>query len=211
VEEPLTMNSGVSRRRRVRVLSSLLGIVLGCNTSPKPPVSNAPAPLPDLSGQSVLLLPVHPGPVPGAVVTATGDVKLDGINQLDAELAYWLKDQAANVTWVMPEAIDRLLARTPALDIKPRSLDVAIFRRAEVRRIGDPLFGDLKRLATILNARYALVPIAAEYKAGTGVQVAFVLIDTTFGDVIWFGVLAGETPAAAAQRAAVMFAPRKSN
>ncbi|MEX2281681.1 MAG: hypothetical protein WEE89_04235 [Gemmatimonadota bacterium] len=181
-----------------------------CGGGPRPPVANAPAPMPDLSGQSVLLLPVHPGPVPAAIMTAAGDVRLDGVDELDAELAYWLKDRAANVKWVMPDAIDRMLARSPALDIKPRSLDIAVFRHTQVKRIGDPLFGDLKRLASVLNARYALVPIAAENKPGTGIEVAFALIDTTFGDVVWFGVLAGENATAAAQRTAGVFAPRRA-
>jgi hypothetical protein len=181
----------------------------GCGGPPKAPVSNAPAPVPDLSGQTVMLLPVHPGPVPATVTTAPGDVRLDGVNELDAELAYWLKDRAGNVKWVMQDAYNRVLARSPALNIKPAALDVAIFRRAQVKRIGDPLFGDLKRLASIMTARYALVPVAAENKPGTGVEVAYALIDTTFGDVVWFGVLAGENAAAAAQRTAGVFAPRR--
>ena len=37
------------------------------------------------------------------------------------------------------------------------------------------------------------------------------ILSSRYGMPFWFGVLAGETPAAAAQRAAVMFAPRKSN
>ena len=198
--------------RRLFTASAIASAALiagGCGGSPRVPVSNAPAPVPDLSGQSVMLLPVHPGPVPATVTTAPGDIRLDGVNELDAELAYWLKDRASNVKWVMRDAYERILARSPALNINPASLDVAIFRRAQVKRIGDPLFGDLKRLATITNARFALVPVAAENRPGTGVEVAYALIDTTFGDVIWFGVLAGENAAAAAQRTAGVFAPRR--
>jgi hypothetical protein len=170
-----------------------------------------PSRLPDLSNQTVMLLPVHPGPVPATPMTAPGDLLTDGVSELDAELAYWLKDRASNVRWVMPDAIDRMLNRNPALGIKPRALDVAVFRRAQVKRIGDPLFGDLKRLATILDARYALVPVSAEFKpTAGGIQVAYVLIDTTYGDVLWFGVQTGETAAAAAQRTAELFAPRRT-
>ena len=198
--------------RRLFIVCVVAGAGLfagACGGPPRAPVSNAPAPLPDLSGQSVMLLPVHPGPVPATVTTAPGDIRLDGVNELDAELMYWLKDRANNVKWVMRDAYDRILARSPALNINPAALDVAVFRRAQVKRIGDPLFGDLKRLATITNARFALVPVAAENRPGTGVEVAYALIDTTFGDVIWFGVLAGENAAAAAQRTASMFAPRR--
>ena len=187
----------------------LLALTASC-VKPPPPV-NQTAAVPDLTNRGVLVLPVQPGPVPAAVTTPAGDVRLDGVTEIDAELAYWLNERAKNVRWVTPEAIDKLLARTPGLDIKPRALDVASFRRARVQRIGDPLFGDLKRLAVVLDARYALVPIAAEFKpANNRLESAFALIDTTFGDVVWFGVLSGDTPAELAQRVANLFAPRKN-
>jgi hypothetical protein len=195
--------------RAVRFLIPLL--LLAC-AKPKPPVPNQVAPLPDLTSAAVLVLPVHPGAVPGPAVTAPADLRTDGVSELDAEIAYWLRERAGNVRWVMPEAIERMLARTPGLNIKPRALDVTSFRRARVERIGDPLFGDLKRLAAVLDARFALVPVAAEVKAPDNrMQAAFVLIDTTFGDVVWFGVLDGENAADLAQRMAARFGPRRTS
>ena len=176
--------------------------------------------VPDLTGQSVLLLPVQPGAVPGNAMTPPGAVRRDGLSELDTELAYWLKDRAPNVRWVTPDVIARTLARNPAIDIKPNALEVSAFRRAQVRRIGDPLFGDLRRLAAILDARLALVPVAAEYKAtadGKGrIEAALALIDTSFGEVLWFSVLAGDESSTAAAAAAStashianVIAPRK--
>src|SRR5262245_52114179 len=111
--------------KAVRLLFPLL--LLAC-AKPQPPVPNQVAPLPDLTSAAVLVLPVHPGPVPGPAVTAPGDLRTDGVSELDAEIAYSLKERAGHVRWVMPEAIDRLLARTPGLNIKPREIGRASCR-----------------------------------------------------------------------------------
>jgi hypothetical protein len=205
----------------VRWLTLIAAVVAlaGCGrpSGAAPTPNQAQTSPPDLTGMPILVLPVHPGAVPSVAPRADA-VRLDGVPQLDAELSYWLRERAGRVRWILPETIDRTLARTPAMDIKPRALDVAVFRRAQVRRIGDPLFGDLRRLAAILDARLALLPVAAEFKPTSGaegrIEVALALIDTTFGDVVWFGVLAGEagTPdspgigASAAQKIADLFA-----
>ena len=183
--------------RHVRLLITLL-----CCACAKPHVA-APAANPGGSGPpnltsvTVLLTPVQRGPVPSS--TPAGAPRYDGVDQLDAELTYWLKERAPDVHWVFPADIDRLLERTPALDIKSHALEVAVFRRAQVRRIGDPLFGDLRRLAAVFDARVAVVPVAAEYKpsgANQGhLEVAIALIDLSFGEVKWFGVIAGDAAA----------------
>lgn len=126
--------------------------------------------------------------------------------QFDAELSYWLKESAPQVKWVLPEDLDRALARNPALGIQARALEVSVFRRAQVKRIGDPLFGDLRRLAALFDTRLALLPVYSR-----GAEVAVALIDTHFGDVAWFGIVAGadSTAASTAQRLATMLAPPK--
>jgi hypothetical protein len=208
----------VPRIRRQYFYTWFLLVAAGCGKKPAPaPTPNQlPVAAPDLSGMAILMLPVQPGAVPTSEPRAPGTVKLDGVNQLDPELSYWLRERAPRVRWVLPEAIDRALARNPAMNINPRALDVVAFRRAQVRRIGDPLFGDLRRLAAIFDTRYALVPVAAEFKPTSEtegkIEIALALIDTTFGDVTWFGVIAGDpgapdspgVVASAAQRVAGM-------
>jgi hypothetical protein len=188
----------------------------GQRTAPPPTTSQIQAVPPDLTGAQVLMFPVQTGPVPTSEVR-TAAPRFDGVSSLDAELRYWLPERAPRVRWILPETIDRTLARNPMLNIKPRELDVAAFRRAQVRRIGDPLFGDLRRIAAILDTRFALLPVAAEFKPTSAtdgrLEVAFALIDTTFGDVLWYGVIAGDagapdspgTAASLAQRVAASF------
>jgi hypothetical protein len=199
-------------------LAVMLFILTGCaaQRSAPPTTSDVQSVPPDLTGGQVLMLPVQTGPVPTSDVR-TAAPRFDGVTSLDAELKYWLPERAPRVRWILPDAIDRTLARNPALEIKPRALDVAVFRRAQVKRIGDPLFGDLRRIAAILDTRLALVPVAAEFKPTSAtegrLEIALALIDTTFGDVLWYGVIAGDpaapdSPAIAAslaQRVATMF------
>lgn len=141
---------------------------------------------------------------------------------LDAELAYWLKQNTPGTRWILPPDIERLLARSPGLDIDPHRLAVNIFTRAKVKRIGDPLFGDLARLAAVLGAQLAVIPVAAEYvgadQPSAELNVATAVINATDGTVIWFGVIAGSEKgmnsaaaiASAAQAFARAFGPRKT-
>lgn len=140
-----------------------------------------------------MVFPVQDGPVP------SGDAQIRRWSvdraTLDAEIAYWLPQLAPKTKWVLPELIDRVLTRSPSLVIDPRALAVGSFHRAQVRRIGDPLFGDLRRLAAVLDAQLAVVPIAAEYlgsePAAAAPTVATAVINALNGTVIWFGVIEG--------------------
>ena len=182
------------KRRIVQAFAA--GLVLAaCGPKAAPPAANESPRPPALTGATVLVLPVHPGtvPTPDAVNV---NFRADGVDGLDAEIAYWLPESAGRVHWVLPDAIDRALARSPGLNIDTRNLAVQSFRRMQVRRIGDPLFGDLRRLGAILDARFALIPVAAEFRPTTGdrgrIDIAAAIIDTERGDVVWFGVVSGE-------------------
>jgi hypothetical protein len=115
---------------------------------------------------------------------------------LDREIEFWLRDAAPRVSWVFAPEIERSLARSPSLRIEIRALAVSSFHRAQVQNIGDPLFGDLRSLNALLDARVALIPVAATWvrdaSGGGRVELAVALIDTLGGRVIWFGAIAGE-------------------
>lgn len=185
-------------RKRVRrvLVGAAAALVPACASHEPPSADQSPAAPPDLAGRTVILLPVQ----------RTRGAHVDG---LDAELAFWLGERGTDVEWVLPAAIDAALARSPGLGIEPRSLDVSTFLAAEVRRVGDPLFGDLRRLSAILDARFALLPVAGGY-VGEGdagrTEIVAALIDAHGGAVLWFGVVAGEagpasSPAVAASAA----------
>ncbi len=184
-----------------------------------PPVPAASA-APILVGETVMVFPVQGGAVPVADTSARHFTISP--EQLDAELAYWLPQLGNNVRWILPEQIQRSIARSPTLEIDIRHLGVGAFQRAQVKRIGDPLFGDLRKLAAVLNARIAVIPVAAELIGRTSetarVQVATAVIDALSGNVLWFGVIESDADASgaeagiasAAQAFARTFAPKRN-
>lgn len=119
---------------------------------------------------------------------------------LDAELEFWLTDVAPGVRWVFPAALERALTRSSAMRVPIDALAVTSFHYAQVERIGDPLYGDLRRAGAVVGARYALLPVMGSYLPGEGeggagagrVELAVALIDTMGGGVLWYGVVAGE-------------------
>ncbi len=136
---------------------------------------------PDLRGWRVVVLPFQ------QVLGVPGDP--------DAELAFVLKDRGRGVSWVFPPEIDEVLARTPNVSARTRGLPVAYFLAAEVNRVGDPLYGELRRIAALTDGDAVLLPVHAALEPGEGgtarVTVTLALIDPRTGRVVWFGYLEG--------------------
>lgn len=126
----------------------------------------------------------------------------------DAELAFALQSRMDGVEWVMPEALRSAVEASPSLDVRLEGLPVGMFLRAEVERVGDPLFGILRRLGALTGGGAALIPIQVGYRpaaAGDGegaVQVTAAVLDVRSGYVLWFGVEEG-APGGANEVAAV--------
>ena len=167
-----------------------LVLVLAACSGKRPPPTADQTPLvraPDLSGRTVMVLPAQPSP--------NGPQVAEPVPGLDREIAFWLGERAPRVKWVFPPQLERVLERSPSIEIDIHALAVSAFHQAEVRNIGDPLFGDLYRLGTLVDARFALVPVSAGWirnADGTGrVETAVALIETFGGRVLWYGVVAG--------------------
>ena len=112
------------------------------------------------------------------------------------EIVFALRARGTEVDWIFPDELEALLARSPAVDSSVRGLPVGIFLSAEVRRIGDPLFGQLRRLGALTGSDIALIPVAVRSGAeGVGgasvVEIAATIINIRDGRVIWFGIVAG--------------------
>ncbi len=138
---------------------------------------------PDLRGRRVLLLPVQQN------LGVPGDP--------DAELAFGLRDRGSGVTWVLPAEVEAVLARSPAVQASTRGLQVGQFLMAEVDRVGDPLYGELRRMSSLVNADAVLLPVqsalAAQPGADPKVRIWTALIEVRTGYVMWFSVLEGES------------------
>ena len=180
--------------RRVRPLvTSLaacvaLSLVAACGgrTAPPPGPGTVRGAAPDLRGVRVLLLPIQ------QAFGLQGDP--------DAELLYGLRDRGREVLWEPPSTVEAALARSPGLQARTHGLPVGDFLTAEVLRIGDPLYGEIRRMTALVDAAAVLIPVRAslEPQPEGEPKVRFVtaLVESRTGRVIWFSVLEGDAAAA---------------
>ena len=171
--------------RNVIAVAALAILVSACasgNTQAPEPGSSRGTP-PDLRGLKVIVLPFQQNAgVPG---------------NPDAELAFGLQSRSPGVEWVLPEEMDGILARSPSVRTRTRGLSVGIFLRTEVDRVGDPLYGELRRMAALVDAEVVLIPIGispsnAEAEGDPTVAVTAALVVARTGRVAWFGIVEGE-------------------
>jgi hypothetical protein len=110
----------------------------------------------------------------------------------DPELTHALRSRGEGVTWVFPPELEEALERSPGVSSRIRGLPVHIFNQAEVDRVGDPLFGNLLRLASLTGADVALIPIELKYGESGAYTLGTALIGTRTGRVSWYGVVEGD-------------------
>jgi hypothetical protein len=171
---------------RLRLVTTILTLSLavsacGKGKAPVPQPGASQGTPPDLRGSIVMVLPFQ------SAAGVVGDV--------DAELAFALRDRGPGVTWVLPPRIQQALDRSPGLNARIHGLPVAAFAAAEVQRVGDPLYGDLRRLASLVDAEVALLPLRAWVNPGEGgsrIRISAALVHVRTGRVHWFGVVEGE-------------------
>ncbi len=138
--------------------------------------------MPNLSGVSVMVLPVQ--------------IRRGVDREIDAEIGYALRSRG-RIEWIFPDQLRSALTRSPGLNVNLDTLAVAVFLQAEVQRVGDPLFGELRRLSALTRADYALIPVEARRgepdDAGVSrAELVVALVHTRDGRVRWFAVLEGD-------------------
>ncbi len=171
--------------RTLNTLGTLLASVLtfGCGgTGEAPAAGSFEGFIPDLRGERVMVFPVQ---IPSGL---PGDASL--------EIDFALRTRSSEVEWIFSDELEAVLARSPAVDSSVRGLPVSFFLRAQVRRIGDPLFGQLLRLGVLVDSEIALIPVTVRAGAGGAggtsvVEIVATILDVRTGQVIWFGVVAG--------------------
>ena len=193
----------LASRTVTHALFALAVVLAACakHHAPPPVANKLVRHAPDLSGNKVMLFPVQGSGMGGGGVGTKAAGPLQRVPAvLDSAIADALSAKAPDVRWVGRAQLERVLARSPMLSVDLHALAVASFRRAQVEMIGDPLYGDLRTLGGIVDARFALVPVTAAYVPqadGTGrIEIAVALIDTSLADVLWYGVAAGSNGAA---------------
>ncbi len=186
----IMIREGEGGRRRAALRLRAWFVVAACalsacgGTSPPPQPGQNRGIAPDLRGRRVIVLPVQ------LVQGVPGDV--------DAELAFTLRDRGREVAWVFEDEIEQVLARAPAVRARTRGLPVGVFLQAEVQRVGDPLFGEFRRLGALMDAEVVLLPVEVSFEANQAIEGAVpkvrltvVLVSARTGHVIWFGIEEG--------------------
>lgn len=169
-------------------MAALFVAVIGTACGGATTSSSLPSlPAAGLAGQRVVVFPVQ-------------RVLLRG--EPDRELAYALEARAGTSRWILPRALEASVARSPGVDVPVRDLPVDIFFSAEVERIGDPLYGMIRRAASLSDAQMAIIPLSVSWRSPAAneagitvpgaVEVYGVLLNVLTGEVIWRGVREGE-------------------
>jgi hypothetical protein len=186
------LRSEVRRRAVAAAWAALLAAGAACAKAAPPTAADAPQAVPDLRGQRVMLFPVQ---------------SFEGVgSEIDAELGFALTQRGADVDWIRADQMRRALATSPGLDVKLEGLPVGVFMQTEVRRVGDPLFGYLRRMGALVSSDVALVPVVARTARTPTpadgspprsmgpppvIEIAAALLNVRNGQVLWFGVAAG--------------------
>ncbi len=159
----------------------MAGALAACASGAPPEPGESRLTPPDLRGRTVMVLPVQ---------------ELVGVQGTpDAELAFQLEDREPGIDWVFPDRIERALQRSPGIQAEPRGLPVGAFLTSEVRRVGDPLYGELRRMAALVDADVALIPVRLGVRGtadgGTALGVHAALVEVRTGRVVWYGLEEG--------------------
>lgn len=193
---------------------SLGAVACGGGSGPSVPTpGTAVGAVPNLQGRSVMVLPtqIRQG-IPPSV-------------SADSELRFALEQRGPSVEWLFPDTLRTITSRSPGITAPLEGLPVGIFLRARVERIGDPLYGHLRRLSALTSSPLALIPIRLRYRETPeaigdqvfepAMELMAVLLHVQSGRVLWFGVVDGATGgptdprslASAADRLARVMAP----
>jgi hypothetical protein len=178
----------------------------GCASTPEGPPrpGEARGGIPSLRGRTVMVLPVQRTVVPREAA--------------DRELAFALSTRGEATEWVGPDELRRIMGASPAMEYPIERLPVEMFWTAEVDRVGDPIYGVLRRMAALSDAELALIPLRISVPApapdsanvatepeGPRVELLATIIDIRTGLVLWTGAVdARGEPAAPATLAGVM-------
>jgi hypothetical protein len=118
-------------------------------------------------------------------------------HDVDAEIEFVFAERADEVEWIFSGELARAVERAPGVRTRVRGLPVSMFLQAEVNRVGDPLYGQLRRLGALVDGDVALVPVQIRYAAVNaagelGMELSAALIDVRTGRVIWYGVVGSQ-------------------
>lgn len=116
---------------------------------------------------------------------------------LDDEIAFAVRERGIRGTWAFPPDLARSARRNPGYAADPYTIAIeplAVVERDPDKIIAEPLAGQLRALAGLANARFALVPVElrlAPDPAGARAVLHLVLVDVRQAKLTWKADIAG--------------------
>jgi len=163
------------------LLGTVALLLAACASGPPDSESGATrGAVPDLRGARVLVLPAQ---------------LLEGVPPdltVDEELAFALGARTRRVSWIFRAEVEAALRRSPNVQASLADLPVGIFLQAEVNRIGDPLYGEIRRLTTLVGADIAVIPVLLSYGEDGAYHLVSALLEPTSGRVLWVATVDGD-------------------
>ena len=162
-------------------------------------------PLASLAGTDVLLLTAG-GMVAGDAAQPLPDLdarRTQLLEEANAALDTALRRDGREVTWIGLEEQRRAARRNPTLGLEPDHFATEYLFDPRVDRIPDPLWGQMRTLAAVTNARYAIVPAGVKIGGTPGALTAtyiVVVADARSGGVLMRMRVLGQ-PSASAEAA----------
>ena len=167
---------------------------------PPAPAPTAPLPTAGLAGQKVSVLPLT---LAAAEDTLHWEAMIADrratLDRCDSIIGSLLAGRSPEVTWVGPAELRRAARRAAGIAPEPDQIGTAFLRADALIDVPDPLRYQLRTLAGLAGARFALVPAGLVYRrapespAGVATaELSIVLVDTRVGRVQWRTTARGE-------------------
>lgn len=213
----------MKRMRETRVVAFLVMAAAACSGGGP---QEEPVPITGfgvLSGKTVAVLPVQyvrqvDGGWPGSAAGAR-----DAARAADAEITFALEAQGGRATWVTPDMLVAALEQQPTIQgVNPYLMSADELRREGkgLRNFRDPLFGEVRKITVLVDARYVLWPLEVmdvkeEDGEGRRLAIRTFLLDSRSGTVLDYVLIVGDSQppaspgalAAVAQRFAAVVSP----
>ncbi len=192
--------AAINKPRRMIDTLLLLAVALGaagCGGGGAEPVPVSRFDM--LAGKKVLVLPVQyvrrtEGPWIGGARNEQAAARL-----ADTEIGFALGEESSRAEWILPPAQVEAVERRPMLAVNPYALSADEARRGggKFKWIRDPLYGEIRVLVAVFDARYIVWPIEVFYDKDEETNSGRVVIRTVFvdgrsGDVLWQGNIFGQ-------------------
>jgi hypothetical protein len=194
-------------------VSAVLLVACGGKKTDQPPtpVPTAPLPTAGLAGQKVSVLPLTLAAAEDALRwEALIADRRPTLDKCDSIIGSLLVGRSPEVTWVGPTELRRAARRAPGIAPEPDQMGTAFLRADALIDVPDPLRYQLRTLAGLSGARFALVPAGLVFRKAPArsdtagaqhaaslptvavAELSIVLIDTRVGRVQWRTTARGE-------------------